>query len=233
MMAGWSCGVLMCLALSGVGVGIAGARPGRPTCVVYRCRTLAASAQIRVYQARNRHPAVEIPFLSSFARWLPTGRLTPLGDNVETTRILKLKLLALAGRFVADATESCGKEGCASSVARLNVQTGRRERATPSTASWELGNLNGKCVGGPPGALGVTDIIVTPSGTVAWIMGGSIEVPTNRVDLNSRTVCELPPKSSTPVVVASSTRIEPKTLAGIPGRLYWLEGGAPRTAVIP
>jgi hypothetical protein len=227
---GASAAVATCLALGWPGP--VSARHRRPLCVVYRCKTLAATAQIRVYRATNRHPAVEVPFRSSFVRWLPTGRVTPLGDNVGATEILKLKLLALARRFVADATESCGREGCVSSVARLNAATGRNERATPSSSPGELANPNQHCVGGPPEGPGITDIGVTPKGTVAWIMGGSIEFPSNRNNLNSRILCELPPRARTPVVVANSPTIEPRSLAVIPGRLYWLEGGTPRASSI-
>src|SRR5437899_1436744 len=88
---------LVLVALDG-GATALGARHRKPICVRYRCRTLAATAQIRVYQARNRPPARELPVLSSFARWLPTGRVTPLGDGVEVTSITQLRLLALSGR---------------------------------------------------------------------------------------------------------------------------------------
>ena len=224
--------VLAVVALGG-GRTAVGARHRQPLCVRYRCSTLAATAQIRVYQARNRHPAVEELFLSSFVRWLPTGRVTPLGDYSETTEIVKLKLLALAGRFVADATESCGRQGCASSVSRLNAQTGHRENATTSTTASELDNPNHKCDGAPNafGALGVTDLAVTRRGTVAWIIGGSYD-DRNQIDLRSRTVCDLPPASSRPVVVNSDPAIEPKSLAAIAGHLYWTEHGAARAAAI-
>jgi hypothetical protein len=226
----------MCLALSGVGPGVASARHKRPLCVVYRCTTLAATAQIRVYKARNRHPAVEVPFLRSFARWLPTGRITPIGDNTETTRIVRLRLLALAGRFLADALEECSKnsEACGWSIGRLNAQSGRDETASVSFVPSELGNPNHWCSGTPPPrALGVTDIVVSRAGTVAWIMGGSVDFPTNFGNLSRRTVCELKPGSKTPIVVASSPTIEPKSLAAIPGHLYWTEAGTPRMESIP
>ena len=199
--------------------------------MTYRCETIAATAQIRVYQARTRRPAREEAFQSSFARWLRTGRVTPLGDNVKTTTVLELKRLALSGRFVADAMETCGKNECGGwSISRVNAQTGRNEEATVSTATSELENPNQHCVGAvPPGAPGVTDLIVTAKGTVAWIIGGSIEGPTNLKNLGSRTVCELPPRSKTPLVVASSPKIEPRALAANGGHLYWLEGGVART----
>jgi hypothetical protein len=45
-------------------------------------------------------------------------------------------------------------------------------------------------------------------------------------------VCELPPESSAPVIVASDPSIRQKSLAAIPGHLYWLEGGIPRGTMI-
>src|SRR5206468_8208611 len=82
----------------------------RPICVMYRCRTLAATAQVRVFQATNRHRGRERLFLSTFAKWLPSGRVTPLGDAVEEVRVTALRQVALAGRFVADVTTTSGKE---------------------------------------------------------------------------------------------------------------------------
>jgi hypothetical protein len=220
---------------TGLALGWAGpvsARHRRPQCVVYRCKTLAATAQIRVYRATNRHPAVEVPFRSSFVRWRPSGRVTPLGDDVGATEIVKLKLLALAQQFVADATESCGREGCASSVARLNAATGRNERGDAVILARGTCEPQSALRRGSARRARRNGHWVTPKGTVAWIMGGSIEFPTNRNNLNSRILCELPPGARTPVVVANSPTIEPRSLAVIPGRLYWLEGGTPRASSI-
>jgi hypothetical protein len=225
---------LALVALDGGGTAV-GARHRKPICVRYKCRTLAATAQIRVFQATNKHPAREVPYLSSFARWLPSGRVTPLGDGLEQTQGVFLERLALAGRFVADASTSVGKETMYEgqigwSVSRLNVETGRQEHARVPFTPSEL-DPNRRCNGFvPEGAPGVTDIAVTANGTVAWIVGGSID--NNLRNLSSRTVCELPPGSSVPLVVASDPSIRPKSLAAIPGHLYWIEGTTPRNAVI-
>src|SRR5436190_19272639 len=99
--------LLTIVALGGGGAAL-GARHRQPLCVRHKCRPLAANAQIRVFQATPRHPAIET-FQSSFARWLPTGRVTPLGDHFEPEPGPSLGRLALAGQFAAYALVVYGK----------------------------------------------------------------------------------------------------------------------------
>jgi hypothetical protein len=162
--------------------------------------------------------------------------VTPLGDAVEELRATTLELLAVSGRFVASATTSGGKETAyeektAWSVARLDVKTGHADIArVPFTPGVSPNERCNDFV--PERAPGVTDIAVTVNGTVAWIVGGSIDQPNNLRNLSSRTICELPPGSTVPIVVASDPSIRPKSLAAIPGHLYWIEGSTTRSAVI-
>jgi hypothetical protein len=190
----------------------------RPRCMVLKCTTLVADAQVRVYQARNRRSGEE-GYVSSFAEWLPARRLTPLGDREGIIVGIKLGELALSGRFVCYALETFTKEPQASvKVYRLNVQTGRRESA-PAVGAEENEF--------PASARGVTDIAVTSSGTLVWIVGGTVLNP------SLHKVMELPRGSSTAIAVASAATIEPKSLAAITGHVYWTEGGAARSAPIP
>jgi hypothetical protein len=133
-------------------------------------------------------------------------------------RLHTLTRIALAGRFVAAAISTIAKEPPDSLfIYRVNAATGRRDavNAAPAREN-EFGEH----------ARGVTDITVTPAGTVAWIVGGTADMPSQ-----SR-VFEWPPGSKVPVVLASSPEIVPASLASRPGRLYWTEGEPARSASI-
>jgi hypothetical protein len=180
-------------------------------CATYKCRTLAADSTVKVFQAVNRG-LLDETFQSSFARWLPSGRLTALGDEVNAPEAdLRLTQLAVTGRFAAYATVLfAGHEAENSvgwSVYRLNVQTGRREQVDASRKD-AFGRHDP----------GVTGVVVTPKGTVAWIAGVNTRPSTYKVFV-------LAPGSRTTVLLASATTIEPKSLAAIPGHLYWTDVG--------
>jgi hypothetical protein len=224
--------VLAVVALGGGGAAL-GARHGKRLCVRYMCRTLAATAQIRVFQATPRHPAIET-FQSSFARWLPTGRVTPLGDHFEPEPGPSLGRLALAGQFAAYALVVYGKynyEGTVWRMVRLNVKTGHREHAEDDRAEG-----SGSCLGGIDYlSPGITDVAVTPKGTTAWIIGDRPYSPYLRNPTPFPTtyaVCTVPPASRTVTRLATGFMIVPKSLAAILGHLYWIEGSTTRSAVI-
>jgi hypothetical protein len=167
-----------------------------------------------VFQATSRHTLAP-SYLSSFAEWHPSGRVTPLGDYVAS---VSLGPFAVAGRFLGYSLEEGSKEGPSIwIVRRVDVATGRGESQPPE------GNEEGEFE--PPNT-GVTDMVVTAAGTVAWIVHGEIAHP------SLYRVLELPAGSKTPVVLASATNIAPKSLAATPGYLYWTEGGVPRSASI-
>jgi hypothetical protein len=211
-----------CLVVIAGGMSLCGealASRGR-ICARYRCRALAADLQVNIFQAAARRPS-ELPYQSTFARWLPTGRLTALGDEINPPSVeITLTQLALTGRFAAFATVlHAGTEAESSvgwSVYRLNVQTGRRDRLD---------------AGGPedvflPKAPGVTDVVVTAKGTAAWIAGVNTRPVTYKV-------FELAAGSKKRVLLANAATIEPKSLSAAPGHLYWTEGGAARVAPAP
>jgi hypothetical protein len=206
------------------------AKHHRAVCVLFRCKTLLADTQVRVYQATSRHPREEAHD-STFAEWVPTGHVTPLGDELRFEGP-SLEGLALSGRFVAYAlgltAERYPGTGTTWAIGRLNVQTGRRERVP--TDGEKGGGFGEK-------SPGVTDVAVTAAGTVAWIDDGSFANPLpgtpNVLPLGSRAVFELAPGSKMPTPLAVSATIEPKSLAAIPGRLYWTEGGAARSTPVP
>lgn len=170
----------LALALCGWGACFGVLRPGsagaatehkRPVCVQYRCKTIAADAQVRVYQATSRHPGRET-HERTYAQWLPTGRVTALGDNGAGFEGAVLGRLAVAGRFVAYAlglsAERYAGSGTTWGVVRLNAQTGHRESVAPD------GEKGGGFGEKSPG---VTGVVATPAGSVAWVDDGSLPDP--------------------------------------------------------
>lgn len=213
---------------------LAATRHRPPVCVAFACKVIAADVQVRVFQATNKHPNQELLHKETFAQWLPTGRLRSLGDNFEFEGPV-LASLAVSGRFVAYAlslsAERYPGEGSHWTVGRLNVQTGRNERVS---TDGEQPSAFG------PKSPGVTDVAATPAGSIAWIDDGAFQSPLGPplpgngsvLPIGSKAVFDLPTGSKVPAVLAVSPTIDPKSLAAIPGRLYWTEGNAPRSASI-
>jgi hypothetical protein len=73
---------------------------------------------------------------------------------------------------------------------------------------------------------GVRNVVTTPKGTVAWIAGGAEAAPT------TEDVLVLAPGAKAPTLLAGATSIDPRSLAAVPGHLYWTEAGAARTVAI-
>jgi hypothetical protein len=194
---------------------VASPAAARARCVRFRCTILTASAKVQIFRAQNRHLARELPYESSFARWLPTGRVTALGDRSDARR---LGLFALSGRFVASAVEGFDKEPPSSwTIRRLDASTGRTEVVSVVPP---IQNQFGE------GSPGVTDICVTSAGSVAWIVAPTAGVP------GLWHVFELAPGSSVLQELASGSAIAGGSLACVPGHVYWLEGSVARGAVI-
>lgn len=222
------CGWAAVLGLTDSKSASAATRHKGPLCIVYRCTTLAADAQVRVYQATSRHPGRE-NYESTFARWLSTGRVTALDDSAGFGGA-GLISLGLSGRYVAYALIEEGERyqgtGSTWAVVCLNAQSGHHEFESLSFG---------------PKSQGVTDIVATPAGSVAWIEEGSFQNPMGPLlpgdesvlPPGSKAVFYLPYRSNAPQALAVSSTIVPKSLAAIPGHLYWTEDGAARSASIP
>jgi hypothetical protein len=224
------CGWAAVLGLTDGVSAFAATRHRRPVCVVYRCTTIAADAQVRVYRATRRHPGREgYEYESTFARWLSTGRVTAL-DDAGGFGGATLISLGLSGRYVAYALVEEGdryqRTGSSWAVVRLNAQSGHHEFESLSFGEKSQG---------------VTDIVATPAGSIAWIEEGSFQNPMgpllpgdeSLLPLGSKAVFYLPYRSNAPQALAVSLTIVPKSLAAIPGHLYWTEAGAARSASIP
>ena len=225
----------------GAGFGVlqpdsAGAARGhkRPVCVQYQCKAIAADAQVRVYQATSRHPGRET-HERTYAQWLPTGRVTALGDNGAVFEGAVLGRLAVAGRFVAYAlglsAERYAGSGTTWGVVRLNAQTGHRESVAPE------GEKGGGFGEKSPG---VTGVAATPAGSVAWVDDGSFPDPLppppgspgGPLPLGSKAIFDLAPGSKTPSAISVSSTIDPDAIAAVPGHLYWTDAGAAHSVPI-
>lgn len=177
-----------------------------------RCKTLKVNAVVRVfYKVSVRQTSQR---LGIFARWRSSHRVTLLGSEINFAD--SLARIVLSGRYVAfvqsEGTETGSSAEPAEYVVRLNAGTGTRVRVP---------------------ALGVADLALDPAGTLAWIIKGFSRTVNGESRPNgSRTVLELPPGSKTPTVLATGPAIEPKSLAAVPGYLYWSEAGQPRHAKI-
>jgi hypothetical protein len=185
---------------------------------------LAMTDRITVYRETNRHPARELPYVRTRVRWRPTGRTTWLGDSVfgaglggfaVSGRVVGYTLFSLLGNSPDSGTDW--------RIVRLNAATGHREE-TPIESGTCTGEL-------PYGAPGVTDLGVSPRGSVAWVIRGQFD-PGNARNLDYARVCVLRSGWVTPVLLASSKTIASGSLAIAGDRLYWTEDNLPRSVII-
>jgi hypothetical protein len=193
-------------------------------CSTYRCRTVVATAQVRIFHAQDETQEYD----STFAEWLPTGRVTLLWDEAGfgAGGLLSPMLpgIVVSGRFAGYGIINSVDRytgGFGERVARVNVQTGREQ-------GWEANSKAGS--GFLPNSPGITDVVATPAGSIAWIIDGSFDDPTGQTfevtPPDSKVVYVVPSGSTTPVLVAYSAVIDPRSLAAIPGHIYWVEAGA-------
>ena len=110
-------------------------------------------------------------------------------------------------------------------ISRLSPRTGRRFSVCANPDAAEA--CESYDAGRGPSLPGVTDIVVTPAGSVAWITSGS-ELATSA----TYSVYELAADSTKPIQLASASGIEPKSLAAVAGHLYWTQTEGPRSAPI-
>jgi hypothetical protein len=112
------------------------------------------------------------------------------------------RVAALAGRFVAVAgSYSCGPPGFPCSAPDLYVIDLRSGRARHVID------------GG-----GTSAVLLKPNGSIAYLLGSQLSPQLIRIDATGTAVLDEGPG------------IDPKSLAASAGRLYWMNGGTPRTA---
>jgi hypothetical protein len=188
----------------------------RHVCKVYRCTTIAASAEVRVFDVEERQPKPdEREYRGDFAVWLPTGKVTEIiggtrGSFEPQPGVSEAKIAGpyVAYRLAGLVEDRYDYPEVPEKMGRLDAETGRRT----STPEVDVR------VAGP-----YVYFAVTPRGTVAWAYE-------NR---NERTICLLSADSATTTVIAHGRLVDPASLALVPGHLYWLEDGVPRTFAVP
>ena len=120
----------------------------------------------------DRNYAVGAHVDTVYACWRPTGRRTGLvietSGGYFTESLVKIKLAPGSDRMVGYETEFFGRSGTQDEVHSLDVRRGvgiyenSRDVSRYSTAAR---------------GLGVSEFVVTPSGSLAWIGGGSCPSP--------------------------------------------------------
>ncbi len=85
------------------------------------------------------------------------------------------------------------------------------------------------------GSRGVVQVVVTPSGSMAWMIEGLFSNPTAKMAeiLPGRAVYALLAGDKRPQLLAYSESIVSLSLAAAPGHIYWLEASGPRTLPAP
>ena len=192
-------------------------------CKVHRCKTIAASRHVRVFEAsapesvRERN-GDEVDYRVAFAVWRPTGRVTELA-NGTTYHILEpgpyVREAKVAGPYVAYRVAGFveGRYNPVSvpeEVDRVDARTGRRTLTPQVIVQTEC-----ECL----------FFATTTSGTLAWSFREGQEAE-SAIDL-------LPARTTRTRTLARSRTVEPGSLALVPGHLYWLESGLPRTFATP
>jgi hypothetical protein len=190
----------------------------RQLCRTYRCTVVAEDSQVRVVRVQSRahgeESEAELGHSVHWAIWRPSGRAWPLQDWDVTMDSIHLRKLALAGPWVADATQGCSHEteSCTEGVKRMRAQTGQIEYDLGGGPDEPAGR---ECLTGYLGDAGqpvISALRIATSGTMAWIQVGR--------------VCELPHGSQVPLLLASSPAVVPNSLQIADGFLIWREGGA-------
>jgi hypothetical protein len=89
------------------------------------------------------------------------------------------------------------------------------------------------------GSPGLTDIAVTPAGTVAWAIAGRFvnplapPIPAGQKAPDSKAILVAAGGLTPPVMAAYGSTIDSNSLAAVPGHVNWTEAGAPRAFAAP
>jgi hypothetical protein len=184
----------------------AAARPAA-SCDARGGTTVQANAQARVFRKVAKRG------FRTYVCYRATRRVTSLGDYAEFAASTIVNDVRLAGRFVADWTESYGKGGDPSVLVVVwDARTGRSQFHAP--LSTPQASADGRKV---------TSLIVTATGTAAWIAGGTTAPATYEVHVAA---------GATDRVLATGGDIDPISLAAANTALYWMQGGQPMAAAL-
>jgi hypothetical protein len=187
----------------------ADASPPRPRCASYP-NTVVANGQVKVFRIGFRRATVRRPE-GFYACDVRSRRLRYLGEDDPDAG--GVRLIRLAGRYVAFEYHLCFTIYCVHAIVRLNVRSGdQRAFDEPPIGQSEADNA--------------PDLEVTARGSVVWIRAvttpGAQRFDVVRWDGAKVTVLDSGPLD----------QIDPKSL-GISGRrAYWFAGGQARSAVV-
>jgi hypothetical protein len=187
-----------------------------PATAATRCSkaggTLAQTATGRVFVAQNGSIRRVFGCAAGQKNARSLGRAG--GEGIDT------KHLALVGSRVAYVLRSCSEGGCGASVLVYDLK-----RRTDVSAAFAAPNDNSD--------QNVTDIVLTKTGTVAWI---SEERAGGMAPVTARYVAYREPGKGVGIPAtpaATGLDVLPGTLA-LAGRvLYWTQGGTPKAALLP
>ncbi|HEY1360384.1 MAG TPA: hypothetical protein VGF21_18930 [Thermoleophilaceae bacterium] len=199
---------------------VGGCRSGRSKVALYEkgvppfksCRSQKAKNDVknsdgRVFEQLNIGDSGEF-FPFSYACLYSTGKRFELGRNwddelVETPR--------LTAPYVAWASVGCGNVTCQSAVEVADLRVGKVVKNLPATTGGLPGNSNR-----------VTDMVLKPNGSLAWIVDIGSSVGSDRqvvaVDSAGRRLLD------------SGGNIDPESLTLSGSTLSWTESGASRSA---
>jgi len=195
-------------------------RPGRaapghrlPHCVAEACPALLVTPMLQIYRTvplwNNDDQGTDPTYL----RWRASGRITRIGGQESSAPLLRV-----AGPYVAypevDANKYEGITGL--TISRIDAVTGSATNHPAFTGRVEVATFPA-----------VTDLVLAADGTLAWIVEGT--------PLNPRvsTVTSVPAGAPTPLLLAESEAVQPRTLSLEAGTLHWHEGPLLRESPLP
>lgn len=236
---------LIACAAAGAFAASSAARRAHPTprscrTALQRYRPLVADEQAAVFVIRGREVSDASPNTTTYEGCILGSRLRPVNFGTDFTQLQQgqvIRRLVLAGSMVAFDRLSVSVPGQLDGET-VTVKDIRRRR---TVGSYPTGRLtpqeqqiaDQQCQSDPAhipcevGAGPTTQIVLAPSGSVAWIVNNSAQAssPTSEV--------WKAPVGAGPVRLASGGDIDPHSLALAGGRLYWTQAGSPRSDTLP
>ena len=176
-------------------------------CATAHGRTVAATRDARVYRDRGR----------TFACRYDTNRRFWLKDEPAEPDALDVEEIRLAGRYIGYELAFYGRIDSRFWVRVRDLRTGRwlvhRDAVTFDPVNED-----------PKASSGVTDLELTRTGAVAWIAHNPylrpLRLEVHKVDADGH------------AVLATGADIDPRSLALSDARVYWLQGGQPKTSAL-
>ncbi len=201
-------GVLV-LSLMSAPVGDAKTRRHPARCAVAGSKTVAASARIRVFKAVSKRDDLPSFYGCLYSR---NNRIR-LSVETDGTSTFRMRLLTLAGTYVAFAESQTSDEigDRPDQVIAVNLATGARRtiRTGPNVAA-------------QPPLPRVSDLVLTRSGSLAWIVALEGRNEVHRRDIGA----------SADTVLDSGPEVQEGSLGLARSLIYWTKGGLAASAPI-